>query len=261
MFADDTTLHTPDKSITVISKRLQKGLQDVSDCLDMLEIMTLLNNTVGQLPEDSEGTIQKQAPIAMTTLPEDSEGTIQKQAPIAMTTLRKKVIFEGFSLPRSLIIDDEKRTHDEDRIVELRYRPKYPGQYAVHVLWDGEDIPDSPFMVNIEPAAAFQAEKVDAWGPGLKSDGVVAGKRVAAKRKPRTAFSWAHLGEVEEATARGRLLTSCRCGVGVLAGPGSTKVLAVAVEVLGPGLVFAGFAAEVSWPGLILCRLMLGVQA
>ncbi|KAK7477059.1 hypothetical protein BaRGS_00031739 [Batillaria attramentaria] len=32
-------------------------------------------------------------------------------------------------------------------------------------------------MVNIEPAAAFKAEKVDAWGPGLKSDGVVAGKR------------------------------------------------------------------------------------
>nr|KAG5692261.1 hypothetical protein BaRGS_011761 [Batillaria attramentaria] len=72
--------------------------KDKDECgLDMLEIMTLLNNTVGQLPEDSEGTIQKQAPIAMTTLPEDSEGTIQKQAPIAMTTLRKKVIFEDNS--------------------------------------------------------------------------------------------------------------------------------------------------------------------
>ncbi|KAK7477065.1 hypothetical protein BaRGS_00031745 [Batillaria attramentaria] len=29
-------------------------------------------------------------------------------------------------------------------------------------------------------------------------------------------------------TSADRLLTSCRCGVGVLAGPGSTKVLAVA---------------------------------
>nr|KAG5690461.1 hypothetical protein BaRGS_033072 [Batillaria attramentaria] len=84
----------------------------------------------------------------------------------------------GFSLPRSLKeVDYEKRKHDGDGIVKLRYRPKYQGQYAVHVLWDGEDIPDSPFMVNIEPAADFKAEEVDAWGPGLKSDGVVAGKR------------------------------------------------------------------------------------
>nr|KAG5703514.1 hypothetical protein BaRGS_020148 [Batillaria attramentaria] len=52
-------------------------------------------------------------------------------------------------------------------------------------------------------------------------------------------------------TSADRSLTSCRCGVVVLAGPGSTKVLAVAVEVLGPGLVFAGFTAEVSWPGLV----------
>lgn len=35
----------------------------------------------------------------------------------------------------------------------MRYWPTEPGDYAVHVICDDEDIKDSPFMAHILPAA------------------------------------------------------------------------------------------------------------
>lgn len=40
-----------------------------------------------------------------------------------------------------------------DGSCDVRYWPTEPGDYAVHVVCDDEDIKDSPFMAHILPAA------------------------------------------------------------------------------------------------------------
>lgn len=48
-----------------------------------------------------------------------------------------------------------------DGSCDVRYWPTEPGDYAVHVICDDEDIKDSPFMAHILPAASDVApEKV-----------------------------------------------------------------------------------------------------
>ena len=43
--------------------------------------------------------------------------------------------------------------HDNgDGSADVTYMPTSPGEYAVHVLCDNEDIPKSPFMSMIAPA-------------------------------------------------------------------------------------------------------------
>ena len=39
-----------------------------------------------------------------------------------------------------------------DGSADVSYLPTVPGEYAVHVLCDNEDIPKSPFMAQIGPA-------------------------------------------------------------------------------------------------------------
>ena len=67
--------------------------------------------------------------------------------------------FAGFSIegPSQAKID----CHDNgDGSADVRYFPTAPGEYAVHILCDGEDIPKSPYMAQIVPKVAHQAEKV-----------------------------------------------------------------------------------------------------
>lgn len=40
-----------------------------------------------------------------------------------------------------------------DGSCDVRYWPTEPGDYAVHVICDDEDIKDSPFMAHVLPAA------------------------------------------------------------------------------------------------------------
>lgn len=40
-----------------------------------------------------------------------------------------------------------------DGSCDVRYWPTEPGEYAVHVICDDEDIRDSPFIAHIQPAA------------------------------------------------------------------------------------------------------------
>lgn len=83
-------------------------------------------------------------------------------------------------------------TKNPDGTMDVAYYPTEPGEYAVHVLVNGEDIPKSPFMADIkgsgEPTAAapaasapvaaapaapaFDPSKVVAFGPGLQERGV-----------------------------------------------------------------------------------------
>ncbi|XP_078394455.1 filamin-A-like, partial [Cetorhinus maximus] len=64
-----------------------------------------------------------------------------------------------------------------DGSCDVRYWPTEPGEYAVHVLCNNEDIKYSPFMADIKAAPAnFKPEKVRAFGPGLESTGTVVNK-------------------------------------------------------------------------------------
>ncbi|XP_045034750.1 filamin-A isoform X2 [Daphnia magna] len=67
--------------------------------------------------------------------------------------------------------------HDNgDGSADVRYYPVAPGEYAVHILCDNEDIPKSPYMANILPKSNYYPDKVECFGPGLEKTGVLTGK-------------------------------------------------------------------------------------
>lgn len=60
----------------------------------------------------------------------------------------------------------------------MEYLPTAPGEYAVHVLANDEDIPNSPYVPIILSKTDYEPEKVTSSGPGLEKNAVVAGKPV-----------------------------------------------------------------------------------
>lgn len=76
---------------------------------------------------------------------------------------------------------------NEDGSCFLTYLPTVPGDYAVHVLMNEEDIPNSPFIAKILPRGDFDPNKVKSSGPGLKSTGVVIDKPAEFKVDTRDA--------------------------------------------------------------------------
>ena len=68
--------------------------------------------------------------------------------------------FTGFSIegPSQAKIDCKD---NGDGSADVTYWPTAPGEYAVHVLCNDEDIPQAPYMAQIQPATtAFDASKV-----------------------------------------------------------------------------------------------------
>ncbi|XP_026824513.1 filamin-A isoform X4 [Ooceraea biroi] len=63
-----------------------------------------------------------------------------------------------------------------DGTADVSYLPTAPGQYAVHILCDNEDIPKSPYFATISPKADFDPEKVEVHGPGIQPEGVAKDK-------------------------------------------------------------------------------------
>uniref|UniRef100_A0A0L8H0B8 Calponin-homology (CH) domain-containing protein n=1 Tax=Octopus bimaculoides TaxID=37653 RepID=A0A0L8H0B8_OCTBM len=60
-----------------------------------------------------------------------------------------------------------------DGTADITYWPTAPGEYAVHIHCNEEDIPKSPYMAQIQPATKdFDPLKVVAFGPGLQETGV-----------------------------------------------------------------------------------------
>ncbi|KAL8615195.1 hypothetical protein ACOMHN_029211 [Nucella lapillus] len=60
-----------------------------------------------------------------------------------------------------------------DGSADVTYWPTVPGEYAVHILCNNQDIPKSPYMAQVKPATKeFNAGKVIAKGPGLQKTGV-----------------------------------------------------------------------------------------
>nr|XP_042902335.1 filamin-A isoform X2 [Parasteatoda tepidariorum] len=60
-----------------------------------------------------------------------------------------------------------------DGSADVEYLPTQPGEYAVHILCDKEDIPKSPYMAQILPKTDYHPENVQAYGPGIQPTGVV----------------------------------------------------------------------------------------
>lgn len=82
----------------------------------------------------------------------------------------------GFSIegPSQAKID----CHDNgDGSADVRYYPTAPGEYAVHILCDNEDIPKSPYISQILPSTDYYPDKVECYGPGVQRDGVSKGQR------------------------------------------------------------------------------------
>ncbi|XP_035726883.1 filamin-A-like isoform X5 [Vespa mandarinia] len=84
--------------------------------------------------------------------------------------------------------------HDNgDGTADVSYLPTAPGQYAVHILCDNEDIPSSPYIANIVPKTDFDPEKVEVHGPGIQPDSVAKDKPTHFIVDPRKAGGQARL--------------------------------------------------------------------
>ncbi|KAK5639704.1 hypothetical protein RI129_012196 [Pyrocoelia pectoralis] len=81
----------------------------------------------------------------------------------------------GFSIqgPSQAKID----CHDNgDGSADIKYYPTAAGEYAVHILCDNEDIPNSPYIAQIFPNTDYYPDKVEVYGPGIEATGVHKGK-------------------------------------------------------------------------------------
>jgi filamin len=69
------------------------------------------------------------------------------------------LFFKGFSIegPSQARIECND---NGDGSANVRYWPTIPGEYAVHILCNDEDIPLSPFMAWIEAPGNFDPNKV-----------------------------------------------------------------------------------------------------
>ncbi|KAL3308646.1 hypothetical protein Ciccas_012818, partial [Cichlidogyrus casuarinus] len=82
----------------------------------------------------------------------------------------------GFSIegPSEARIDC---TDNGDGSATVAYWPAVPGEYAVHILCDDENIPNSPYMVPIEAdSGRCEPDNAKAYGPGIEPTGVIAGQ-------------------------------------------------------------------------------------
>ncbi|XP_026779509.2 filamin-C isoform X8 [Pangasianodon hypophthalmus] len=103
-------------------------------------------------------------------------GMVGKSADFVVEAIGTEVGTLGFSIegPSQAKIECDDKG---DGSCDVLYWPTEPGDYAVHVICDDEDIKDSPFMAHILPAASdVFPEKVKCYGPGLEPTGCIVNK-------------------------------------------------------------------------------------
>ncbi|RUS81267.1 hypothetical protein EGW08_010971 [Elysia chlorotica] len=103
------------------------------------------------------------------------EGGVVNQPAVFTVETNGEVGALGFSIegPSQAKIDCKD---NGDGSADVTYFPTAPGEYAVHVLCNEEDIPKSPYMAQIVPPTQYWAGKVIAKGPGLEKNGVSTNK-------------------------------------------------------------------------------------
>ncbi|KYM77983.1 Filamin-B [Atta colombica] len=74
--------------------------------------------------------------------------------------------------PAKFTVNTNECNDNGDGTADVSYLPTAPGQYAVHILCDNEDIPKSPYIATISPKTDFDPEKVEVYGPGIQPEGV-----------------------------------------------------------------------------------------
>uniref|UniRef100_A0A8D0AQB8 Filamin B n=1 Tax=Sander lucioperca TaxID=283035 RepID=A0A8D0AQB8_SANLU len=98
-------------------------------------------------------------------------GIVGKPATFVVESVGTDVGVLGFAIegPSQAKIECEDQN---DGSCDVRYWPTEPGEYAVHVTCDEEDIENSPFMAHIvQDNNASDPDKVQAFGPGLERTG------------------------------------------------------------------------------------------
>ncbi|XP_060926160.1 filamin-B isoform X1 [Limanda limanda] len=98
-------------------------------------------------------------------------GIVGKPAAFIVESIGTDVGVLGFAIegPSQAKIECEDQN---DGSCDVSYWPTEPGEYAVHVTCDEEDIEHSPFMAFIVPDDnASDPDKVQAFGPGLEKSG------------------------------------------------------------------------------------------
>ncbi|XP_028574974.2 filamin-B isoform X4 [Podarcis muralis] len=101
------------------------------------------------------------------------EGVVGKSADFVVESIGPEVGSLGFAIegPSQAKIECDDQN---DGSCDVKYWPKEPGEYAVHIMCDDEDIKDSPYMAFIQPASpGFNSDKVKAYGPGLERTGCI----------------------------------------------------------------------------------------
>ncbi|XP_077308129.1 filamin-B isoform X3 [Lithobates pipiens] len=100
-------------------------------------------------------------------------GVVGKSADFVVESIGPDVGSLGFAIegPSQAKIECDDQS---DGSCDVKYWPKEPGEYAVHVMCDDEDIKNSPYMAYIQPASGdFNPDKVKAYGPGLEKSGCI----------------------------------------------------------------------------------------
>uniref|UniRef100_A0A4W4H085 Calponin-homology (CH) domain-containing protein n=1 Tax=Electrophorus electricus TaxID=8005 RepID=A0A4W4H085_ELEEL len=100
-------------------------------------------------------------------------GMVGRSADFVVEAIGTEVGTLGFSIegPSQAKIECDDK---DDGSCDVLYWPTEPGDYAVHVICDDEDIKDSPFMAHILPAPNdVFPEKVKCYGPGLEPSGCI----------------------------------------------------------------------------------------
>ncbi|KAJ8387375.1 hypothetical protein AAFF_G00157520 [Aldrovandia affinis] len=103
-------------------------------------------------------------------------GVVGKSADFVVEAIGTEVGTLGFSIegPSQAKIECDDKG---DGSCDVRYWPTEPGDYAIHVICDDDDIKDSPFMAHILPLANdIFPERVKAYGPGLEPTGCIVNK-------------------------------------------------------------------------------------
>ncbi|XP_071982752.1 filamin-B isoform X2 [Engystomops pustulosus] len=100
-------------------------------------------------------------------------GVVGKSADFVVESIGTEVGTLGFAIegPSQAKIECDDQS---DGSCDVKYWPKEPGEYAVHIMCDDEDIKNSPYMAYIQPASGdFNPDKVKAYGPGLEKSGCI----------------------------------------------------------------------------------------
>uniref|UniRef100_A0AAR2L0B3 Calponin-homology (CH) domain-containing protein n=1 Tax=Pygocentrus nattereri TaxID=42514 RepID=A0AAR2L0B3_PYGNA len=103
-------------------------------------------------------------------------GIVGKSADFVAESVGPDVGVLGFAIegPSQARIECEDQN---DGSCDVKYWPTEPGEYAVHVMCDDEDIEDSPFMAYIIPdSKSSKPNQVKAYGPGLEKTGCIINK-------------------------------------------------------------------------------------